>query len=284
MFRSSSLFWQSLSTALLLVCATLHAAELPPPVAASIPQISPAASPGEITPFDDAGETLYIVEVQVPGRQETREWHFDAHGVPVGVQVFEKELPPALREALSPHLNRKDAELSDAVKIFEGDKAMFEVEITFGKESKVLGFYSDGRPAYTETDLQSLPKPLRKSVNHLTQTEGALENILRVERKGRELYQLALKRPQKPLWITLDASGAVAEREEVVDFKNTPESVQSAILAKAGSGDCVRVLLKRTVKTVEFEVHFFRDSKLHFLHLSQTGETQGPPVEPLNLP
>jgi hypothetical protein len=284
MARTSSLLAQTALIAFLMACPTFQAAELPLAVAASIPQISPTASPGEITPFDDAGETLFIVEVQVPGSPETREWHFDAQGVPVGVQVFEKELPAALREALLPHLNKKGAEVSDAVKIFEAGKALFEVEITFGKESKVLGFYSDGRPAYTETDLQSLPKPLRKSINHLTQTEGTFENILRVEGRARELYQISINRPKQPLWITLDASGAVLEREEVVDFKATPEAVQSAILTKAGSGDRVRVLLKRAGKTLEFEVHFFRDAKLHIFHLSQTGETQGPPIEPLNLP
>ena len=284
MLRPSYFLAQSVLTAWILLCAALEAAVLPPTVAASLIQISPTASPGEITPFADAGETLYIVEVQIPGSQATREWHFDAQGVPVGVQVFEKELPQAVRAALTPHLNRKGAELSDAVKIFEADKALFEVEITCERESKVLGFYSDGRPAYTVADLHSLPKPLQKSANELAQTEGALENILRVERNGRALYQLSIHRPKKPLWITLHPSGAVEEREEVVDFRATPESVQSAILAKADSGDRVRVLLKQAGKTLEFEVHFFRDSKLHILHLSETGETKGPPVEPLTLP
>jgi len=284
MLRPSYFLGQSVLTALLLACASLQAAELPAPLAASLAQISPTATPGEITPFEDAGETLYSVEVQTPGSPGAREWYFDSKGIPVGVQAFEKELPPALLESLSLHLKQKDADLSDVVKLYESGKVLFEVEITVGRESKVLGFYSDGRRAYTEARLAELPKPLRKSIKQLEQTEGTVESILQLEATGRGLYQLAVNRPRKPLWITLDASGAVLEREETVDFKATPESVQAAIVAKAGSGERVRILLKQAGKTQEFEVHFFKDSKLHSFHLSQTGETQGPPVEPLSLP
>ena len=74
------------------------------------------------------------------------------------------------------------------------------------------------------------------------------------------------------------------EREEVVGLQDTPESVQSAIAARTSSGEPLRILLKRAGKTVEFEVHFFRDSKLHILQLSETGEPKGPPGEPLKLP
>jgi hypothetical protein len=284
MLRPSYFLGQSVLTALLLACASLQAAELPAPVAASIAQISPTASLGEITPFEDAGETLYNVEVQTPGSPGAREWYFDSQGIPVGVQAFEKELPPALRESLSLHLKQKDTELSDVVKLFESDRFLFEVELRVGRESKVLGFYSDGLSAYTEARLAELPQPLRKSIKQLEQTEGTVESILRLETSGRGLYQLAVSRPGKPLWITLNASGTALEREEVIDYKTTPESVQAAIVAKTGSGQRVRILLKHTGKIVEFEVHFFRDSKLHTLHLSETGETKGPSVEPLKLP
>jgi hypothetical protein len=284
MLRPSYFLAQSVLTALLLACASFQAAELPAPVAASLAQISPSATPGEITPFEDAGETLYSVEVQTRGSPDAREWYFDGKGIPVGVQTFEKELPPALLESLSLLLKKKNADLADIVKLYESGKVLFEVEISVVRGSEVLGFFSDGRPAYTEAHLAELPKPLRKCIKQLEQTEGTVESILKLEASGRGFYQIAVNRPRKPLWITFDASGAVEEREEVVDFTSTPESVQSAILAKADSGDRVRVLLKQAGKTVEFEVHFFRDSKLHILQLSQTGETTGAPLEPLSLP
>ena len=284
MLRLSYFLAQSVLTASLLACASIQAAELPAPVTASLAQISPSATLGEITPFEDAGETLYNVEVQTPGSSDAREWYFDGKGIPLGVQTFEKELPPALLESLSLLLKQKNAVLADIVKLYESGKVLFEVEISVDRESKVLGFYSDGRSAYTEAHLAELPKSLRKSIKQLEQTEGTVESILRLEASGRGLYQIAVNRPRTPLWITFDASGAVVEREEVMGFKGTPESVQSAILSKAGSGERVRVLLKRAGKTVEFEVHFFRESKLHILHLSQTGETTGDPLEPLSLP
>ena len=109
MLRPSYFLGQSVLTALLLACASLQAAELPAPLAASLAQIAPTATPGEVTPFEDAGETLYSVEVQTPGSPGAREWYFDSKGIPVGVQAFEKELPPALLESLSLHQSEEES-------------------------------------------------------------------------------------------------------------------------------------------------------------------------------
>jgi hypothetical protein len=270
--------------ALLAVEGRLSAIELPPPLFASIAQISPGASPGEITLFEDAGETLYSVHIAIPGTTLEREWIFDGEGVPMGVEVFGKELPPALRTSLSAHTKSEGAEISRVVKIFEEGKPLFEVEFSIQGNSKVLGFYADGRPAYTERNLSSLPKPLQHSIKQCEQTEGTLESILQLWEHGPELYQIELKRPGKPLWITLKASGMVVKREEPVAYESTPEPVQAAILAKAGSGVRVRILRRQAWEVLGFEVCYLKDAKLHTLRLSQTGAFQGSPLEPLPLP
>jgi hypothetical protein len=284
MLRPPYFLAQSVLTALLLVCASLQAAELPAPVAASITQIVPRAFLREVTPFQAAGEDLYLAEVQSAESGEVREWYFDRQGVPVGVRVFEKELPPGLSKSLSLRLKPKGAAILDAVKVFEAGKPLYEVEIQGPTKSRVLGFYPDGKPAYTQRRMLDLPKALQKSILGIERTEGAVESAIHLESKGRDLYQLTIHRPSNPLRLTLNASGAVVEREEVVGSQETPESVQSAIAARTSSGEPLRVLLKQAGKTLEYEVHFFRDSKLHILHLSQTGETTGPPLEPLSLP
>jgi hypothetical protein len=284
MLRPSCFLGKSVLSGLLLACASLPASELPATVAASIAQISPTASPGEITPFEDAGETLYNVAVQTPGSPDAREWYFDSKGVPVGVQSFEKELPPGLSKSLALRLKPKGTGVLDAVKIFAGGKPLYEVEIQGATRSRVLGFYPDGKPAYTERRMLDLPKTLQIFLPDIERAEGAVESAIHLESKGRDLYQLTIHRPRSPLRLTLNASGALVEREEVVGLQDTPKSVQSAIAARTSSGEPLRILLKRAGKTVEFEVYFFRDSKLHILQLSETGEPKGPPVEPLKLP
>jgi hypothetical protein len=125
---------------------------------------------------------------------------------------------------------------------------------------------------------------LRTSLKALLQTEGPLESILRLQGTIPLLYQLAIERPEKPLWIIVDASGAEVEREELLEFKSTPDPVQTAVLAKTGSGEGLRILSKRTGKTQEFTVHFFREAKLHTLRLAETGAALGPQLQPLALP
>lgn len=270
-----------------LLCAhPLLAVELPASVTASLNQIAPAdtAPIREITPFIGAGENLYLVEVQVPGSSDTREWYFDAQGVPVGVQVFQKEVPQAMSDFLTPWLLRKTASVSGMVKIFDSGQLLFEVEVKTLRDSKLFGFYADGTSAHTQTELSALPESLQTSLKALLQTEGPLESILRLHGTIPALYQIAIKRPDKPLWITVDASGAEVEREEIVAFKSTPDPVQAAVLAKTGSSEGLRILLKRTGKTQEFAVQFFREAKLHTFRLTENGESLGPQPEPLALP
>jgi hypothetical protein len=270
----------------LLFARPLPAVEPTPPVTEGLAQIAPAGAAGakEITPFTGAGESLYLVEVQVPGSSETREWYFDAQGVPVGVQVFQKEVPQALSEFLTPWLLRKNASVSGMVKIFDSGRPLFEVEVKTARDSRLFGFYTDGTPAHTQTELPALPEPLQTSLKALIQTEGPLESILRLQGTLPALYQLAIERPDKPLWITVDASGAEVEREELVTFKSTPEAVQTAVLARTGSPGGLRILLKQTGKTQEFTVYFFREAKLHTFRLTENGESLGPSSEPMHLP
>jgi hypothetical protein len=274
------------AAAALLSAYPLLAVELPASVTASLTQIAPAdtAPIREITPFTCAGESLYLVEVQVPGSSDTREWYFDAQGVPVGVQVFQKEVPQALSDFLTPWLLRKTASVSGMVKIFDSGQALYEAEVKTLRDSRLFGFYADGTPAHTQTELSALPEPLQTSLKVLLQTEGPLESILRLHCTIPPLYQLAIERPEKPLWITVDSSGAEVEREELVAFKSTPDLVQTAVLVKTGSVEGLRILSKRTGKTQEFTVHFFREAKLHTLRLAEDGEPLGPQLQPLALP
>jgi hypothetical protein len=274
------------AAAVLLSAHALLAVDLPASVAKSLAQIAPADTAPiiEITPFNGAGESLYLVEIQIPGSSDKREWYFDAQGVPVGVQVFQKEVPRALSDFLTPWLLRKTASVSGMVKIFDSGHALFEVEVKALRDSRLFGFHADGTLAHTQTELSALPDLLQTSLKALLQTDGPLESILRLQGTIPALYQLAIERPDKPLWITVDASGAEVEREELVAFKSTPYPVQTAVLAKTGSGEGLRILSKRTGKTQEFTVHFFREVKLHTFRLTENGETAGPSPEPLALP
>jgi hypothetical protein len=272
-----------LATAICLL-GRLPAADLPAPVLAGVSEIAPRALASDSTTFQSAGEDLYVVEVEIPGNPQKREWYFDAHGVPVGVQIFGHELPPALHKSLPAGLRQKDGVVPDAVKIFESGKPLFEFEKRGGGGSRSLGFHPDGHPAYSQTDASQLSKPIRRAVHRLIEAEGELESILQRPGRPGPSYQLALKQQGKPLWITLAPSGKVLHREETAGLENTPPQVQAALVAAGGTVGRARILRQLEAKTERFEARFFKQGSLHILIVSNTGKPIGPALTPLRLP
>lgn len=284
MGSAPSLILTAILAVLYSLSSPLPATDLPPQVSATLSQISPTATVIESTPFQAAGENLYVVEVEIPETRQTREWYLDSHGVPMGVQIFGRELPKALRESLPASLRKKGGCMPDAVKIFERGQTLFEFERREKGVPRALGFGPDGHQIYTQIDSDQLPKALRKTLDHLIQSEGKLESIL--QRHGRRVpsYQLAFEREGKPLWITVAPSGKVLRREETADFETTPPPIQAAILAVSQTADPMRILRQSDGRADRFEVRLFKDCTLQVFLFTQSGKPLGPPMKPQRLP
>ncbi len=211
------------------------------------------------------GETLFLAEVSAGGK--VREWTFDAAGVPLGVEIFSDELPPAVQSALSKLLG-SGSTLSALSRTFERGQDVFEVEITTPKGTKAYAFYGDGRPQSSEVLTTELPQRLFKVLKK--RFAGATpDKCFQSEDNGAIFFTLGLPRTNGPLWVTFDAEGALSEQEERIEWSDAPPALQNALLEKFTTRDHTRIIRTTEGNEVAFEIWVYTPERLEIYSASQ---------------
>ncbi|MEI6871252.1 MAG: hypothetical protein WCL08_03125 [Verrucomicrobiota bacterium] len=263
-------FFASLTAFCVLTCiysTASPALEIPSEVTISLGFLKQDSSTTNIETVVIMGEALYLAEVSAGGK--AREWTFDASGVPLGVEIFNDELPPAVQSSVS-RLLGSGGTLSALSRTFEHGRDVFEVEIATPKGTRAYAFYGDGRPQSTEVLTTELPPRLFKVLKK--RFAGATpDKCFQSEDNGAIYFTVGLPRPNGPLWITFDAEGALSEQEERIEWSEAPPALQNALLEKFTTRDHTRIIRTNEGNEVTFEIWVYTPERLEIYSASQDG-------------
>lgn len=117
-----------------------------------------------------------------------------------------------------------------------------------------------------------LPAAVEKAV--VAQTQGAtIRGFNEETENGKTYYEAELTVNGHSKDILMDATGAIAEVEEQVDFAALPAAVQSALQAKAGNGKLGKVeSITKHDKLVAYEAKVMTDGKRSEVQVGPDGK------------
>jgi uncharacterized membrane protein YkoI len=106
--------------------------------------------------------------------------------------------------------------------------------------------------ADTKIKMEDLPPAVRKAVMEQTK-DATIVGLSKEKEKGKTMYEVETKVNGKTRDLLLDATGAVVDIEEEVDFAGIPPSARAAIEKKAAGGTITKVESVTRGSTVSYE-------------------------------
>jgi len=247
--------------------AQTRADEIPPEIQSSLAILKQDPASVSIQSLVFLGEPLFIAAISAGPK--VREWTFDAAGVPLSVELFQEELPATVQDALA-KLLASGSVLGGLARTFEGGSLVFEIDIETPKGLKSISYFADGKLSSREISESELPAPVLKALKRRLNGES-LEKCYRSEENGTVYFTAGLARPKGPVWLTFDAAGAVAQREERVEWDAVPPAVQNALMGKLNTKERLRIIRKTEDREVSFEVWAFTPEKLDIYSVTSEG-------------
>jgi uncharacterized membrane protein YkoI len=119
---------------------------------------------------------------------------------------------------------------------------------------------------------EELPAAVQRTADE--QAKGATVRGYSMEKEnGKTTYEVQLTVNGKSRDVSIDASGAVIEIEEQVDFASLPDAVQAGLKKKAGSGKILSVeALTKKDKLVAYEAVVETAGKKHEVQVGPDGK------------
>lgn len=225
-------------------------AGLPAPVVATIYALQGNGKIGEVNREVEDGEELF--EVEISHGAVTRTHTLDASGVQLGVEVFMRELIPAVQSTIKAEAAGGKVEYIG--RSIEEGKSVFDVEITRGGKKHSVTISSAGRLLSRQTSLAELPPNIQKAINAQLHG-GRLGSVVRgTDSDGDPYFYAASIHVGRVRWFTLDEDGDLISEEEKVALAQTPEPVQQTILKHLGTTEHVRISRVQEEGGVRFDL------------------------------
>src|ERR1700722_10367760 len=119
---------------------------------------------------------------------------------------------------------------------------------------------------------EELPPAVQKTADE--QSKGATVRGYSTEKEdGQTIYEVQLTVNGKARDVSMDASGAVMEVEDQVDFASLPDAVQAGLKMKAGAGKILSVeALTKKDKLVAYEAVVETAGKKHEIQVGPDGK------------
>ena len=268
------LFQKTATVRLLAACFLIvyssiqtRADEIPPGIQSSLAILKQDPASVSVKHLVFLGEPLFLAAISAGPK--VREWTFDAAGVPLSVELFNEELPQPVQVALSKLLTGGNT-LGGLVRTFEGGALIFEIDLETPKGPKSISYFADGKLFSKEISEAEVPAPVLKTLKRRLNGEP-LEKCYRTEENGQVYFTAGIAHPTGTVWLTFDADGAVAEREERIEWDAAPPALQTALLNRLNTKERVRIIRKTEDREVSFEVWAFTPEKLDIYSASSEG-------------
>jgi len=227
----------------------------------------------EASALQIAGETVYQVSVSAGG--VPREWILDAAGVPLHVQLLDREIPSAIRIILQNEVRAGKKVISFA-RTYEEGQIVYEAEVGSLTAHTNITFSHAGKIISREVPLSALP-PLIKKVLNKRFPGCKMEHCFRSEEDGDVYFTVTLPDAVKPRWVTFDTDGDIEVETSRILAADLAEPVREAVQATLhlpgplGPGDSVRILKNASEDGVVFEVWAFSEGKIKIFWVKPDG-------------
>lgn len=255
-------------------CLEGRGAELmPPALERTISMLTGESLMPQASVLRIAGEAVYQVSVSSGG--VPRNWILDAAGVPLHVQLLDREIPGPIRAILQNEARAGQKVISFA-RTYEEGKVVYEAEVGSLTAHTNITFSQEGKIISREVPPSALPLLIKKVLNKRFQGIK-MEHCFRSEEDGDVYFTVTLPDPEKPRWITFDADGDIeteTTRILAVDLADpVREAVQAALHLPGplGAESSVRILKNTSEDGVVFEIWAFSEGKIKIFWVKPDG-------------
>lgn len=191
---------------------------------------------GEIDKVVEQGEVTYEVELKKGGKDRTITVAED--GELLELEIFLNETPAVVHRAIQKRLG--SGTLEGITKLFDGDKASFEVETASNGKTKTFTLSETGKLLEMEVAAGETPAPVQATIRKEAAGEK-LGVISQLFEDGEITYEVELNPETTPRTITIDPKGQVLAREITIQLADAPEPVQKKIKELSGNGRIGRI-------------------------------------------
>lgn len=178
--------------------------DLPPAAQKAIQTQLAGGKLDEITKTTEDEGIIYDVEMTREGR--TRSFTINAEGDLLEVEVFLRETPRPVQEAI--HAQVGDGKLGEITKSTEAGELTYDVEMT--KEGKTRDFTvgQDGKLRRMQVFLQETPPEIQKAIQKEV-GNGKCGDIYKATEDGEVLYDVEITKDGKTHSLTFDKKGVL---------------------------------------------------------------------------
>jgi uncharacterized membrane protein YkoI len=202
------------------------------------------------------GDTTYEVEVSREGT--SRSLSVEENGTLASSQVFEAELPPAVRRLLHAELGqRKPGEM---YRVLEDGEISFEVDVFAHGKTNTWSFAEDGKWYSRDVDLGETPIAVQQAVRQ-TVGAGRVTEVSKSVENGQLSYDVELTKGGRQYGLSLNPSGKVISQEEELALGELPPPVQRTVKATVGTGTITRIARVKDADGVSYDVEARRNGR-----------------------
>ncbi len=199
----------------------------------------------------------------------TRGFSVAEDGTPVLLQVFESELPEAVRTIVYRQVEK--GKLGEITRMIEEGETNYTAEIALEGRTNTLSVAENGGSWSLDIDLTQIPAAVQKTVHLIW---GQLQPTA-ASRKGEEsevFYELVAEREGRRSSLSIAPDGRFIAREDELPLSMVPAPVQTAVKGKVGAGELLSLSkLSYAVAGVFYEATARRDGEVLEFSLDASG-------------
>jgi len=260
---------------LVVVCCLKARGEgvIPPALERTIGVLTAESPMPQASVLQIAGETVYQVSLLAGG--VPRNWILDAAGVPLHVQLLDREIPGPIRAILQNEARAGKKVISFA-RTYEEGQVVYEVEVGSLTAHTNITFSQDGKIISREVPLSALPPLIKKVLNKRFQGLK-IEHCFQSEEDGDVSFTVTLPDAVTPRWVTFDADGDIEEETIRILAVDLVDAVREAVQTKLhlpgplGADSSVRILKHTSEDETVFEVWAFTEGKIRIFWVKPDG-------------
>lgn len=240
--------------AAITICSRLEAEPVPLSALSGKLQeaINAQSTLGSVTGVErtvEDGETNY--EVVFKKDAEQRRLTFASEGKVIWFQVFENDLPSAVRQILSADF--KDSKPVEFYRVTEDEEPYYDLEIPAGGSTNSLSVDANGRWWSLDTEIADTPAPVRALIEREFGPDG-YDSISKTKENGQIYYEADGELNSHDVHLEIAPDGKLIAREDEVKLAQVAPPARKTISEHFSESEIVSITRRVEGNDVTFEV------------------------------
>jgi uncharacterized membrane protein YkoI len=233
------------------------------------------AADGEINSVNESiQDGVVVLEVEFTKDKLSRSFSVDTDGNLLSFEVFEAELPPAVKVVIGkefPGASFSQIEMQPD----EDGKCLYAMEVECEGREHSLTVSEKGDWWSLEIEAERVPDQVKRAIGRLW--DGfKMSSIRKIAQQGDICYEFDAEQEALQHRLTVAPDGHVIGRQDQTTLEQVPTAVRSRVMNQIGAGELIQISQATCEDVVSYEVTALKDGQEIAFSVNRGGQVLGP--------